>query len=371
MKTWYQPLDTTPLYSPALLLNKELVINNIAHAIQMAGGASRLRPHVKTHKCRQVAQLMMQAGIAQFKCATFTEAAMLAAEKATDVLLAYQPVGPHVQRFINLMQQWPETRFSCLVDNAAIANALSKEALKQGLVIPVYIDLNVGMNRTGIVPDAAFELYLTIHTLKGLQFAGLHAYDGHLRHPVYEERLQACKRVFEPVRALAAAMEAHQHAPVVIIAGGSPSFSVHAAEADVVCSPGTFVYWDYGYSQVCPEQPFTPAAMLITRVVSMPAPGLICTDLGHKAVASENELLKRVYFPDYPWLKPVSQSEEHLVLQTGAGDSFKPGDVLLAIPWHICPTVALHQYAYVVDGNQVIKKWHTTARHRDETIPLL
>ena len=110
---------------------------------------SRLRPHVKTHKIREVSQLLLEAGITKFKCPTIAEAEMLAGIQAPDVLLPYQPIGPKVERLIQLIKNYPATRFSCLVDNIKAVDWIAQKAMEEGVTIPVYIDLNVGMNRTG------------------------------------------------------------------------------------------------------------------------------------------------------------------------------------------------------------------------------
>ncbi len=102
-----------------------------------------------------------------------------------------------------------------------------------------------------------------------------------------------------------------------IIAGGSPTFPIHARRAsDIQCSPGTFVYWDKGYGDQFPEQPFEPAALVVTRVISIRGETRLCLDLGHKSISAENELTKRVGFLNGPGLTPVGQSEEHLVVET-------------------------------------------------------
>src|SRR5688572_8131849 len=143
----------------------------------------------------------------------------------------------------------------------------------------------------------------------------------------------------------------------VIIAGGSPTFSIHCKRKEVECSPGTFVFWDKGYSDLCPEQPFEPAAVLVTRVISLPDATRICLDLGHKSVAAENEIGNRVFFPEASSLRPTGQSEEHLVLEAGAGHSFKVGDVLYGIPFHVCPTIALYERAITIENGKISGEW--------------
>jgi D-serine deaminase-like pyridoxal phosphate-dependent protein len=361
---WYQLSNIEELDSPALVIYPERVQANIDTLKNMIDDPQRLRPHVKTHKTKEVTQLMMAAGINKFKCATIAEAEMLALCGARDVLLAYQPVGPKLKRFVQLTQQYPETQFSCLVDNSTSAREIAGAFVEAGATIPVYIDLNVGQNRTGIATGStAIALYNYGAQLSGLSMAGLHAYDGHTRGTL-EERTKTSDEAFAPVSAMQQSLQSMGYSDITIIAGGSPSFPIHAKRGVVECSPGTFVFWDKSYLDSCPEQPFLPAALLVTRVISQPDAAHICVDLGHKSVAAENELTKRVYFLNAPELKPVSQSEEHLVLFAGEGHGYKPGDVLYGIPHHVCPCIALYERAYTVENGTVNGEWRIVARDR-------
>lgn len=366
---WYTIKDIDQLDSPALVVFPERVKQNIQFAISMTGDASRLRPHIKTHKTREAAEMMMAAGIDKFKCATIAEAEMLGQCKAPDVLLAYQPAGPKLQRFAALVKKYPGTNYSCLTDNTEAAAQIARVFSEAGITLPVYIDLNIGQDRTGIIPGKeAIALYEFCSKAKGISIAGLHAYDGHIRNKDMEGRTKVCNEAFAKVEAMVNALEEKGFAKPVIIAGGSPTFSIHCKRKDVQCSPGTFVFWDKGYQDLCPEQPFLPAAMLVTRVISLPDATRICLDLGHKSVAAENEINNRVYFPEAPQLKPLGQSEEHLVMEASEGHSFKVGDVLYGIPFHICPTVALYERAITIENGHIAGEWMIVARNRKITV---
>jgi D-serine deaminase-like pyridoxal phosphate-dependent protein len=365
---WYTIQDIDQLDSPALVIFPERVQKNIDRAVSMIGDASRLRPHIKTHKTKEATQLMLAAGITKFKCATIAEAEMLGQCNAPDVLLAYQPGGPKLQRFAALVNKYPSTKYSCLVDNIDAAGKIAAVFLAGGKTMPVYIDVNVGQNRTGIVPgEAAMELYEFCFYTKGISITGLHAYDGHIRNKDFGERTQACNEAFAKVEAMKKELVQKGFKPV-IVAGGSPTYSIHCKRKEVECSPGTFVFWDKGYSDLCPEQPFEPAAVVVTRVISLPETTRICLDLGHKSVAAENEITRRVFFPDAASLNPLGQSEEHLVLEAGAGHSLKVGDVLYGIPFHVCPTIALYERAFTVENGKITGEWKIIARDRKITI---
>lgn len=366
---WYYISNVMDIDSPALAVFPERVQQNILWAIQMTGTPERLRPHVKTHKSMEPAKLMMQAGITKFKCATIAETEMLAQCRAQDVLLAYQALGPKLARFIALVKKYPGTAFSCLCDNISAAQEQAKAFMMAGLTIPVFIDLNVGMNRTGIEPGLpAIALAEFITGAKGIRLEGLHAYDGHLRDNDFETRKQKCDAAFSLIEEFKTDLAGKGISINKIIAGGSPTFSIHCYRQSIECSPGTFVYWDKGYADLCPEQPFLPAAILISRIISFPQMGRICLDLGHKSVAAENDISRRVFFPQAPHFKFVSQSEEHLVVEAGDNHDYRVGDVLYGLPYHICPTVALYEKVYTVEEGKVSGEWRTIARDRKITI---
>ncbi|MFI5156715.1 MAG: D-TA family PLP-dependent enzyme, partial [Chitinophagales bacterium] len=344
---WWLFNGIEELDSPALLIYPDRVKKNIDTAIKMAADPKKLRPHIKTNKSEDASRLMINAGIQKFKCATIAEAEMLGLVGAADVLLAYQPVGPKLKRLIGLIKKFPATTFSCLADHPLAASQMSETFAKEKISVPIYIDLNIGQNRTGITPgDSMIELYLTCSKLKGIQPVGLHAYDGHIRDMDWNLRKKNCDAAFSLIEKMREAIQSKGLPSPKIIAGGSPTFSIHCSRPDIECSPGTFVYWDKGYLDLCPEQEFLPAALVLTRVISKPGSSSICLDLGHKSVAAENEISRRVYFPGAPELKPTGQSEEHLVLQTDGKRDWPIGETLFGIPYHICPTVALYERAY-------------------------
>ena len=361
---WYNLHAENQVDTPALLVYPDRVQHNIEVLKGMIDDINRLRPHVKTHKTKEITQLLLNAGIRKFKCATIVEAEMLGACGAPDVLLAYPLYGPKLQRFVTLVQHFPQTRFSAIVDHTDAVKKLSAIAGQNEIQIDVFIDLNIGMGRTGILPDNAFELYRLCSEIAGLNVQGFHAYDGHVREIDIAERKNICDRNYEPIARLIERMLDEGFTKPRVVIGGSPSFPIYAQYPEIECSPGTFVLWDKGYAATLPEQNFLPAATLMTHVVSLPSENTICVDLGYKAVASENPLENRVFFLNAPHLKPISHSEEHLVLEAGVDHRFQVGDVLYALPIHICPTVALYDKLLVIEEGYVVDEWEVVARRR-------
>jgi D-serine deaminase-like pyridoxal phosphate-dependent protein len=334
----------------------------------MVGDASRLRPHVKTHKTKEATLLMMHAGISKFKCATIAEAEMLGMCNAPDVMLAYQPVGPKLKRFISLNTTFPNTRFSCLVDNTASARLFSEEALANNTCVNAFIDVNVGMNRTGILTENALDLYNSCRLLEGLKIVGIHGYDGHINDPDLQLRKQRSEKAFEKVEEVKHQLVNSGFTNPVVVMGGSPTYPIHAKRTGIECSPGTFVYWDKGYSDLFPDMEFLPAALVVTRVISLINKTTICVDLGHKSIAPENPLDRRVWFLNEPNAKFISQSEEHLVVELAAGHTRKVGDVLYGMPIHICPTCALYDTANIIENSKTQEQWKMVARDRKISI---
>jgi len=366
---WYIINDIENLDTPALVVYPERVKKNITTLEGMIDDVARLRPHAKTYKSKEVTRLMLKAGITKFKCATIAEAEMLAMCNAPDVLLAYQPLGPKLKRFLQLILAYPGTKFSCLVDNISAAVQMSAVALSNKIHIPVFLDLNLGMNRTGIAPGKeAVQLYVDCKLLPGIKLVGLHAYDGHLHDADLTIRAEKCNACFEPVIKLQADLKKMGYPEPVIIAGGSPTFSIHAKRNAIECSPGTFVYWDKGYETEIPEQDFLPAALVVSRVISLPDETKLCLDLGHKSVAAEKELGSRVFFLNAPELTMIGHSEEHLVADAGKGHRYKVGDVLYGLPYHVCPTIALYERAITIENSKTSGEWKNIARDRKITI---
>ncbi|MFZ5971815.1 MAG: D-TA family PLP-dependent enzyme [Bacteroidota bacterium] len=364
MNDWFLLSNADAIDSPALLFYPERIQENIRILKKFVPDVTRLRPHVKTNKCAEVCQLMLDAGITQFKCATIAEAEMLARLTAPDVLLAYQPLGPKVGRLIDLVKAFPKTKFSCLVDHEKAVVALDRAAQNAGITVNLFIDLNIGMNRTGIAPQHALALAREINRSPHLKLTSLHAYDGHLRDTDLAERTKKCDEGFQPVEALREAILKEFNTTLTVIAGGTPTFPIHAQRKEVQCSPGTFIFWDKGYQQLLAEQPFQFAALVLTRIVSLPDAETITTDLGHKAIASENPLANRVSFLNAPNLQAIGHSEEHLVLRAPKGHAYQVGDVLYGVPYHICPTVALHETAVVVTQQKATTSWDIVSRKR-------
>ncbi len=360
--------NSDEIYSPGLVVFEEMVRKNTAHMLALAGHPRRLRPHCKTHKMLDIVRMQVGMGIVRHKCATFAEAEMLAIGGARDVFLAYNPVGPNIGRAVRFRQRYPQVRLAVAADHPEPVRALDAAMAAAGIGIDVFLDIDTGLGRSGLVPGPdARALYEEIERAGNLRAAGLHVYDGQNHQTGLEERKVAVDECWKAVQAFRNDLESSSLTVPAVVAGGTGTFAILAGKDDpaLELSPGTSVLHDDGYQRQFPDLQFVPAALILTRVVSRPSPNRVTFDLGHKACAADPPAGRRLRFPGIPDARAVLQNEEHLVIETARAASLRPGDALLAIPGHVCPTVALHAYAWVVRDGRARGRWPVTARDRE------
>jgi D-serine deaminase-like pyridoxal phosphate-dependent protein len=362
---WYIVKNENQLDSPSLLIYKENLVSNLDTMVEAASDVDLLIPHVKTNKMEEVILLMKERGINKVKTATIAEAELAAISGMDFVLLAHQPVGPKINRFINLCKTYRTTEFAVIVDDRKIVEKLSDEASANDMVISVFLDVNNGMNRSGLpIDEQTLNFYQSLFRAPSIVCKGLHVYDGQWRQADVEERRDSILTSFTAVEDLISDIEYSGLPRPIVIAGGSPAFSVHKQFSDRLVSPGTTVFWDWGYAEKCKEQTYKFAALVFTRVISKPSKGIVTVDLGHKAVAAENPIHNRVRFLNLENYTLKSQSEEHGVLEVSNWDEIQVGDCFYGIPYHVCPTVNLYDNAFIIENQEWKETWAVKARNR-------
>ena len=363
---WWKINSEISIDTPFLAVYQDRIQANIERLIESVNGdTQKLRPHIKTHKIGEILDLFKTCNINKIKCATIAEAELAAIHEIQDVLLAYQPVGAKKERWIALIQKYPNTAFSTIVDNLDSAKALNQIAEKNHLKLTVYLDLNTGMNRTGISTHKNWKALIDeILPLKNIHFAGIHIYDGHLKGDV-EERTAAASNLFFSINEEVEAINKKLDYELKIVAGGSNTFPFYATQKNVECSPGTFVFWDSNYQIHLPEQNFEPALVIVGTIISKPTSSTFCIDIGYKAVASENPIDKRLVILNDENLIPTAHSEEHLIIENKGKNEYAIGDTIYAQPYHVCPTCALYDSVQVVNAaHEICDQWQVAARSR-------
>lgn len=361
--------DTDTIFTPALVYYEDAVKENIRRAVNIAGDVARLRPHVKSHKTVEIPKLQSLAGINKFKTATVAETEMLLDAGFKDIILAYPIVGPNINRFIELVKAYPDAKSATLAEDAETVRHISAVAAEKDVVVRLLVDIDAGMHRTGVPFDKASELYRLIASLPALEAAGLHVYDGHNNGKDENIRMKNAEEYHKKTLSLKAELEKDGFAVETVVMGGTPPFKCYAELGGVEVSPGTCFLNDCGYGPKYEDMSFMYAAVLLTRVVSR-VHGHVTLDLGYKAVASDPDAPSRITLvkPEGGKLTPVPfdfimQNEEHWVGKID--DDINVGDVMYAIPTHVCPTSALYEDILVADGKgNITGSWKVRSRSR-------
>ena len=360
--TWYNVHNKNKISTPGLLISPEKIKDNIEAMIQISGTANRLWPHIKTYKMKPIIELQKDYGINRFKCATLSEVELLCKAKVGHILLAIQPTEKKLDVLLDLQKKYPKIQFSTLLDNDKSLKLFNRIATQKKQTLAVWIDLNIGMNRTGIIPDEkAFKLYKDLEKLTPLKFMGLHAYDGHIRSESEIKRKEDSDNAFLSVLYLKEKIENHNKKSIDIIAGGSLTFLPHSQRKNVFLSPGTTLLWDTISDKLWPESPFQIAAVVATRVISKPNKDILCLDLGHKAIAPEMPLPRAILI-GLEEAEHIGQSEEHLIIKTKEALKYDVGDMIYALPKHICPTVVKYNQSQLIKNHKLIGYWDIQAR---------
>jgi D-serine deaminase-like pyridoxal phosphate-dependent protein len=235
------------------------------------------------------------------------------------------------------------------------------------------------MNRTGVEQSHAAEVAGLVGAIgaAGLEFRGLHYYDGQYGGLEEPERTQAAHDGYD--RLLKIVREVEQsgvRVPEVVTAGSSTFLSslsyqgFRQAEFVQRISPGTIVYCDATIlAQLAPGFGYRPAALVLARVVSHPRPGIVTCDAGHKTVSADAGVPTCVVV-GHPELTPLSPSEEHLPMAVREGAKAPEiGEVLYLLPRHVCPTVNNFDCALLVRDSKIESVERVSARGREA--PLL
>jgi D-serine deaminase-like pyridoxal phosphate-dependent protein len=345
--------------TPALVVYPEIIASNIERTVELLGGdAGRWRVHIKTAKLGYTVRMMVERGIRNFKCATTLELLVACQCGAADVLLAYPSIGANARRVRENEEQVEGWR---------------------GSRVGVFLDINPGMNRTGIEESRRGEVISLVRAIGagGQQFRGMHYYDGHHYAPDERERTAAAHEGYDRLLIIVKEIERIGVRVPEVVTAGTPTLPCSLSyegfrSAGFIhrISPGTVVYSDASsLAQLPKEYGYRPAVLVLTRVVSHPRSGVVTCDAGHKAVSADAGVPTCVVV-GHPELTPLSPSEEHLPLEVEGGRAGpQVGEALYLLPRHVCPTVNNFDDALLVRNGEIESVEKVSARGRET--PLL
>jgi D-serine deaminase-like pyridoxal phosphate-dependent protein len=357
------------IMTPALAIYPDIVDSNIDITLRLFGGdANRWRPHVKTAKLGFIMRRFAERGIENFNCSTSLELLTACENGAADVVVAYPLVGANARRVREIAAQFQEVTISALVE------AEEQIAVWRESPIGLFIDVNPGMNRTGIPEERASEIVKLARAIEdsGQPFRGLHYYDGHLSSLELAERERIAHSGYDHLMRIVDAFGQAGIPIAEVITAGTPAFPCSLSYDGFKdpafihrVSPGTIVYNDCSsLAQLPAEYGYRPAAVVISTVVSRPSPGRFTCDAGHKTVSADAGVPTCAVLGE-PGYSPSKPSEEHLPIDVMEGSGPAIGDLLYLLPRHICPTVNNFDHAVLVRWGRIVDLHRVTARGRE------
>ncbi len=342
-------IDDLP--TPALLIDGPRLEANLAAMAQACPG-ERLRPHVKAHKTTALAKRQRAHGHALFCAATMREIeGMAAAGLGEDLLLANEVLDATRLGAVRR----GGARVTMAVDSPETIAAAAK-----GGVGEVLIDVNVGLPRCGCAPEIAGQLAEQARAA-GLEVRGVMGYEGHIVGQADRAAREAgCAASMEKLVAA--------HADVggdLISAGGTGTYDCNSWATEI--QAGSYALMDTAYAAL--GMPFVQAVQLVSTVVSVGA-GFAVADAGLKSLGMDHGN------PLMPGGRVLFCSDEHVTFVPGpaegddgsspiewrCGISSRVGDRVRLVPAHVDPTLAYHERAFIVDGEDVIDEWEIDLR---------
>jgi len=354
------------LLTPVLAIYPQIVRHNIATVIAALGGKpGSWRPHVKTVKLGSMMKLLVEAGIKSAKCATTLELRTACEAGFEDILVSYPHTGRNARRVAEIARSFPAVRVSAIVE--------TKEHLADwsGTSIDLFIDINTGMDRTGIEPrdrERVLELARQIRAA-GLVFRGLHSYDGHSAEADLAERTLRAQGRYGELVSLVSFLDQQGMKVDELITAGTPALPAAIAYLDLwngtfkhQVSPGTLVYCDCSSLRQIPQYGLRPAVVVVSSMISHPKAGIATCNAGHKAVCVDSGVPNCVVL-GHPELTPLKPSEEHLPFAVASGSTPAAiGETLYLVPRHVCPTVNNFDFAALIEDGAITSVEPVSAR---------
>lgn len=359
------------LNTPALVLDFEALSRNIEAMAAFARAAGiALRPHAKTHKSAAIAKLQIEAGALGVCCAKLGEAEALAAEGVESILITSPVVTPQaIARLAKLHAKIADLRVA--TDNPANAAALAAALKGAARPLPVIVDIDPGIRRTGVAsPEAAVALAEEIKRHRELAYAGVQFYCGAQQHiENFVDRKTSIDDRTTYLQSVIDALVGAGYTPEMISGGGT---GTHRIDADLgvlnELQVGSYVFMDKQYrdcdlaGEGADRPPFESALLIDATVISANSPSMATIDSGFKALSTDGGNPQIIAGAPQSAMF-VFMGDEHAAL-IAPDHPFKIGDRVTLTAPHCDPTVNLYDAYHVVRGDTLLDIWPVTARGR-------
>jgi D-serine deaminase-like pyridoxal phosphate-dependent protein len=347
---------TDPLLdTPCLLVDLDVLAANVARMAALARRSRvALRPHAKTHKSAQIARMQLEAGATGICVATVGEAEVMRAAGIADILIAYNIVGD--AKLARLLPLCADGGITLTADSLEVAEGYSRIAAAAGRTLPVLLEIDSGMHRTGVEPQMAGQLGAKIAGISGIEVIGILTHAGHAHDVMAQPEIEAVARHEAAAMRRARDELDRQGIPTQVVSAGSTITAPYLSSDDGITEirPGTYVFNDLRTLEMYACTPDQIAATILATVVSV-GPDRVVLDSGNKTLtmtATEQHGFGMI--KNHPLSNFIRLSEEHGVVRIGADDAqLRVGDRVQVLPIHICVCVDLQQQAYGVTQGQI------------------
>ncbi len=357
----------TELETPCLVLDRKKLVNNLA-TMQTRAAPKQVRPHVKTHKCSTLAKLQIEAGCIGISAAKISEAEVLVEQKISGVLITSPVVATNkIARVMTILQKDPS--LTLVVDSRDNVRELNDAAKRAGKTLNVLVDIDPGVNRTGVSYSDAVPFAAFVHNCSHLRLQGIQCYAGNLQHITKhgerrEKTLTAMQLAAEQFRAF------HENRlPCHILTGsgtGTYEDDVEIAEVTEV-QPGSYTVMDMEYNNIEAEYHYLNALTLLTTVISTNHASHVTVDAGTKALYLDQHTNPKITSHpnlNYTW---GGFGDEHGKITTEKNGSLPSvKTVLELIVPHCDPTINLYDQFYITEDDQVVDTWPIDMRGKSQ-----
>jgi D-serine deaminase-like pyridoxal phosphate-dependent protein len=354
------------LDTPCLLIDLDILTANLARMAALAGRSRvLLRPHAKTHKSLRIARMQLQDGASGICVATVGEAEVMRSGGIGDILIAYPLVGE--AKLTRLLPLAADGGITLAADSTEVAEGYSRLAARAGRPLPVLLEVDSGMRRTGIHPAKAGEMGAKIASLPGLELLGIMTHAGHAHDVTTQPDIEAVAR--QESRAMQQARDRLEalKIPVPVVSAGSTITAPYLSADDGITEirPGTYVFNDLRTLELYACAPDQIAATILATVVSA-GEDRIVLNAGSKTLtmtATQQHGFGKL--KNRPRSGFVRLSEEHGVVGLDPEETgLRVGDRVEVLPVHICVCVDLQHDAYGISHGRIEEIIHIDAARR-------
>lgn len=369
-------MNIAELLTPALLIDQSILQRNLKSMQDRAKSLGvTLRPHIKTHKCLEIARQQKELGARGITVSTFYEAETFIGAGFDDVTWAF-PIPPV---YATRVLKFPEPTIRVVLDSSEAKGHLDKVCRTAGRKLHVWLKVDCGYHRAGVDPESEYAetLVKSLIDSKVLIFDGILSHSGYSYHGKNRgEILSFARQERDVMSGFAERMKAKGYEIPAISIGSTPAMSViDRLDGISEVRPGNYAFYDYTQAMIGSCSVGDCALTVLASIIShQPGASHFLTDAGALALSKDegpthvkNQMGMGVLFENYErkrlasHLQLTTLSQEHgkVVAESPRflEGSFAVGEKVRILEHHSCLTAANFDRYYVVDGDEVVDEW--------------